>query len=105
MQGRKIVEQDGVEPVGCRALAREAAHPDPVRRQQVVERAVHAFEEGTAIGAVLFIGQGGRGGVEVVVGPSVVAGQRAEALGHGAGLSSVPVRPGRLPGHSASRAA
>src|SRR5712664_2926216 len=52
--GQALV-QDRVQPVRRLALAGEALHPDAVRGQQVVQRAVHRFEEGALVGAVLGI--------------------------------------------------
>ena len=81
----KVVEplvQDGVETVGCVALAGEALHPDAVGGQQVIERAVHRLEEGALVGAVLGIGEVGRRLVQPPVGPGIVACEARIVLFH-----------------------
>lgn len=67
--------QDGVEPLRGLPFAREATHPDPIGRQQVIEGAMHRLEEGAAIGAIVGIGELGRRIIEPSVGPGVVGGE------------------------------
>src|SRR5262249_32149719 len=74
-EARKILVQDGIEALRRLALAGEALHPDAIGRQQMVERAVHGFEERAPVGAVLGVAELGRGLVEPLVGPGVVAGE------------------------------
>ena len=66
-QLREIVEQDGVEPVRALARAGEAAHPDAVGDEEVVQRAVHRLEERAAIGPVVGVRERRRGIVEPAV--------------------------------------
>ena len=80
---RQVVEQDLVEPRRLRALAGEAAHPDAVGDQQVVERAVERAEEGAAVGAVVGIGELRRRLVEALVGPAIIGGEHGEMRLHG----------------------
>ena len=81
-QRGEVVEQDGIETRGRLALAGEALHPDAVADQEMVERAVHRFEEGAAVGAVLGIGQFARPRLEPLVRPGIVAGEHPVAFGH-----------------------
>ena len=74
----EIVVEDAFEALRRITRAGEAAHPDPVADQDVVQRAVQRAEEGAAIGAVVFVGQPGRGIVEALVGPFVVGRQHVE---------------------------
>ena len=49
--------QDRIEPRRRLALAGETLHPDAVGDEQMVERAVNRFEEGTPIGAIIGIAE------------------------------------------------
>ena len=49
------LEQDRIQPVGRGTLAGEPLHPDPVGRQQMIKSHWYGFEEGAAIGAILFV--------------------------------------------------
>ena len=73
----RFVEQDGIEPVGRVAGSGEAAHPDPVGDEEMVERPEHRAEEDAAAGAQLIVGEVGRSKVEPFVAPAIVAGQQA----------------------------
>jgi hypothetical protein len=63
----------GPHPAG-RGLAHagEPPHPDPVRRQQMIQGAVDRFEKGAAVGAVLFGREPHHGLVKPAVGPLIV---------------------------------
>jgi len=52
----------------------EAGHPDPIAQQQVIERAVHAAEEGAEIAAILRAGKPGADRIQRFVGQPVIAG-------------------------------
>jgi hypothetical protein len=67
-QGRECVERNGAQSVGRPSLARKALHPNSVGDQEVVEGAVHGLKDGPAIPA-----ESGRGIIEPLIGPSVVA--------------------------------
>ena len=78
-QRREIVVQDGVEPRGMLAAAGEAAHPDAVGEQQVIERAVHRLEERAAVGAIVGVGKPRGRVVEALIGPRIVGGEHRVA--------------------------
>src|SRR5438477_6837164 len=75
--------QDGVEPLWGLASPGETLHPDAVRDQQVVERAVHRLEERPAIGAVHVVGQHCRSFIQALVGPAVVGREHDVTRFHG----------------------
>jgi hypothetical protein len=78
MQFVERLEQDGIEPVRRFALPGEPLHPDPVGCQQMIERAVHRFEESATVGTVLFDAELARRIIQPAVGPFVVAGKHPE---------------------------
>jgi hypothetical protein len=74
-RGTKLVErveQDRIQPVRRLALAGEALHPDPVGREQMIERAVDRFEERAAIGAIVLGTKPRRRIVQPRVGPGII---------------------------------
>ena len=60
------------------ALPGEAAHPDAVGDEEVVQRPVHRLEERAAIGPVVGVGERRRGIVEPAVRPGVIGGEHGE---------------------------
>ena len=65
--------EDQVETRMRGALAGEAAHPDLVGDEHMIERAVHRAEEGAALGTIVDVGNGSRMRVEPPVRPFIVA--------------------------------
>ena len=78
----EILEQDLVEPGLHGALAGEAAEPDAVGDDEMVEGAVERAEEGAARRPVVGVGKGPGGRVEAAIGPAVVAGEHLEVILH-----------------------
>jgi hypothetical protein len=68
----EVLEKNRVQLALRTAGALEAAHPNAVGDQQVVQRAVQAVEKDPGRAAVVVIGERGGGGVEAPVGPTVV---------------------------------
>lgn len=67
------------EPVG-RYDAVQAAEPDPVGDEQVIQGPVDRLEERTAIAFALLVAEERRGGIHLLVHPAVVASHRADNL-------------------------
>src|ERR1700722_11241179 len=78
----KILVQNGVEPRRRLALAREAAHPEAIAHEKMIERALQGFEEGAAIGAVIRIADGRRRVIEPAVCPGIVKREARIAMLH-----------------------
>ena len=100
LQGGELVEQNLVELGLNRPAAGEAAHPDAVGDEHVVERAVQRTEEGAAVGAIVGVGQGSRCFVDTLVGPAVIAGHHREMRFHLDFPTSAPGRAGVSPASS-----
>ena len=77
-----VVVNDGIQLVGMLALAGEALHPDAVGDEQMIERAVHALEEGADIAAIVDLGKRERRLVQARVGPAIVVSKLLEAGFH-----------------------
>jgi hypothetical protein len=74
-QLHEIVVEDCIETGRDSTLGGEAAHPDAIADQEVVEGAVQRFEEGAPIGAIVPIRDLGRGVVEPFVAPGIITGK------------------------------
>jgi len=79
-----ILMENGVEAVRVIAFAGEALEPNAVGEQQMIERAVHALEEGADVAAVILFAQRKRRLVKPRVGPATVGGELFEVAFHGA---------------------
>ena len=105
MEGIERVVQDRIELEADLRAPDEAAHPETIGDQDVVQRAVQTPEKHPAVGAILLVRQRLYGGVELVVGPGVVARQDVKAIRHRTSPSSAPADVASTPGNSARRAA
>ena len=64
--------QDRIQPIRRIALAGKTLHPDSIRRQQMIERAVDRFEKGAAVGPVIRLAETARGLIQPRVRPCIV---------------------------------
>lgn len=74
-QRLECLTQDCVEPVRRIALAGEALHPDTIRREKVIQRAVDRFEKSTAISLVLCLVETSGNVIEPAICPRIIAPQ------------------------------
>jgi hypothetical protein len=94
----QILEQNRVELRRRLALAGEAAHPDPIGHQEMFERAVHGFEEGAAVGAIIGVGQSRGCVVDSTVRPVVIGREHGEGRMHAVPPCHSGARRRREPG-------
>lgn len=77
-----FLEQDGIKCPRCFAIAGEAIEPDAVGYEQVVERSVHGFEEGTRVAPVGFFIEGRRRFIQPCIRPAIIGREHAKMLLH-----------------------
>lgn len=77
-----ILEDDGVEPIGMLAFSRQPLEPQAISQQQMIERAVHAFEKGAAVAPIVSVTERQRRLVKPSVGPKIVGGALLEMSFH-----------------------
>src|SRR4051794_8734976 len=101
-QRAAVLINNGVELAGMLAFAGQPLQPQPVGQQQMIERAVHALEEGADVAPVLGIAQTECRLIEPGIGPAVIGGALFE-IGFHPDAPSLP--PEHTRGHGMGNAA
>lgn len=77
-----LLEEDHIQCLGRIAFTGEAMQPDTVGHENMVERSMHGFEEGTHIAPVCFLIERKGGFIQPLIRPAIIGREHAKMLFH-----------------------